>query len=96
MKCKRVNRRRAIVWPPGRMLCIVHAMIAKDVLGVQNLMKGQIWKLKNGFIQIGHQGKLLVEYKILRTPEQRRAPSSLVRPAELVNYLRKNEAQLVN
>jgi hypothetical protein len=64
--------------------------------GPQNLVKGQIWKLENGFIQIGHYGKRLVEYKRLEKPQQKRVPSSLVRPDELVDYLKKNNAQLLN
>jgi hypothetical protein len=78
------------------MAGILHAMIVHNGTAVRNLIKGQIWKLENGFIKIGHHGKLLVEYKRLRKPEQRRAPSSLIRPDELVNYLRKNKAQLLN
>ena len=70
-------------------------MIVNNGASIQNLIKGQIWKLENGFIQIGHHGKLLMEYKRLRKSEQRRAPSSLIRPDELVNYLRKNNAQLL-
>src|SRR5690242_13413194 len=72
------------------------SMIAKDDAEILNLIKGQIWKLENGFIQICHHGKRLVEYKTLIKPEQKRVRSSLIRPDELVDYLRKKNAQLMN
>jgi len=71
-------------------------MIAKDGTLVPNLVKGQMWKLENGFIQICHHGKRLVEYKTLSKPEQKRVWSSLIRPDELVDYLKKKNAQLLN
>ena len=60
------------------------------------LTKGQFWKTGQGYIQIWHIGKLLIDYKMMREPGQKAVKTQATGVDTLKTYLKDNEAVLVN
>lgn len=59
------------------------------------LAAGQLWHLKNGYLQITRVGKTLTEYKMLKQPGQRAVQFQMGNHASVETYLRTNKAKLV-
>ena len=61
----------------------------------QALADGQLWQMKDCYLQIAHLGKTLAEYKILRKPGQRAVQSQMGSFASVLTYLKANDAKLL-
>jgi hypothetical protein len=59
------------------------------------LEKGQLWKLDNTYIQIVELGKRLIQYRILKQPNQKGVLTRMIGFDALISYLRTNRAILV-
>lgn len=60
------------------------------------LEKGQLWKLENGYLYIVELGKRLIQYKLLRQPNQKAVLTRMIGVQELLTYLKHAEATLVS
>jgi len=60
------------------------------------LAKGQLWKTDNGYIQIWHIGKRLIEYRMMKRPGQRAVRTQATGIDTLRGYLQTHKAVLVN
>jgi hypothetical protein len=61
----------------------------------QQLEKGQLWKIENGYVYIVELGKRLIQYKMLKQPHQKAVTTRLIAIAELLAYLKRNGAELM-
>ena len=61
----------------------------------QRLEAGQIWKLEDGYIYIVEMGERVIQYKLLRQPNQRMAVTRMIGIEALANYLKYSDAELV-
>ncbi len=59
------------------------------------LAEGQLWRIRGGFVRIGHVGKSLVHYKMMNAPERRAVPVRISSIHEVQNFLGQNHAVLV-
>lgn len=59
------------------------------------LAEGQLWRIRSGFVRIGHVGKSLVHYKMMNAPERRAVPVRISSIHEVQNFLEQNRATLV-
>jgi hypothetical protein len=59
------------------------------------LAAGQLWQLKNGYVQIGSVAKRLADYKLLRKPGQKAVQCRMGTVASVLDYLKANKAKLV-
>lgn len=59
------------------------------------LTNGQWWQVKGGYVQIVCLGKTLVDYKMLKNPEQRAARTQMGSVKSVLAYLKTNKAKLV-
>jgi len=59
------------------------------------LATGQLWQIKNSYVQIARVGKTLAEYKMLRKPGQRAVKSQLGSVASVASFLKTNKAKLI-
>jgi hypothetical protein len=59
------------------------------------LATGQLWQLKDSYVQIARVGKTLAEYKMLRKPGQRAVKSRLGSVASVASFLKTNKAKLI-
>ena len=59
------------------------------------LIEGQLWRIKGGFVRIGHVGKSLVHYKLMNAPGRRAVPVRISSIVEVQAYLKENRAVLV-
>ncbi len=62
---------------------------------LRRLAPGQLWKLEHGYLYIVELGKRLIHYRLLRQPNQRAALTQMITLEALLNYLSKNEAELL-
>ena len=62
---------------------------------LRGLQAGQLWKIEHGYIYIVELGKRLIQYKMLRYPNQRAVLTRLIGVEAFLNYLSQSEAQLV-
>jgi hypothetical protein len=62
----------------------------------QQLEKGQLWKIENGYIYIVELGKRLIQYKLMRQPRQKAVTTRLIGMTELLAYLKRNGAELMS
>lgn len=62
---------------------------------MRGLQAGQLWKIEHGYIYIVELGKRLIQYKMLRYPNQRAVLTRLIGVEAFLNYLSQSEAQLV-
>lgn len=60
------------------------------------LAKGQLWKINDAYIQIVEHGKRLIHYKMMKNVGQRGVFTHMSAVAALEDYLRENQARLVN
>jgi hypothetical protein len=58
--------------------------------------KGQLWKTDNGYIQIGHIGKRLIDYRMMKRQEQKAVRTQTTGIDVLTTYLKDNAAVLMN
>ena len=58
------------------------------------LAKGQLWKTREGYLEIVDV-KRLVHYRILKHPRQRLVRTQMSNMADLQDYLKSHEAELV-
>jgi len=54
---------------------------------VAELAEGQLWRIRGGFVRIGHVGKSLVHYKMMNSPERRAVPVRISSIHEVQNFL---------
>jgi len=59
------------------------------------LATGQLWQIKDSYVQIARVGKTLAEYKMLRKPGQRAVKSQLGSVASVASFLKTNKAKLI-
>ncbi len=59
------------------------------------LAPGQLWQLKNGYVQIACVGKRLAEYKLLRKPGQKAVQCRMGAVVSVQDYLKASKAKLV-
>ena len=59
------------------------------------LVDGQLWRIRGGFVRIGHVGKSLVHYKLMNSPEQRAVPARISSIHEVQSFLQRSHAQLM-
>jgi hypothetical protein len=60
------------------------------------LSDGQVWQMKDCYIQITHLGKTLVEYKMMAKLGQKAVRSQMGSIAATEAYLRTNQARLLS
>ena len=58
------------------------------------LETGQLWKTKTDYIKIWHIGKLLIDYKMMKQPEHKKARTHAVSIEKLREYLQTHKAVL--
>jgi hypothetical protein len=58
------------------------------------LETGQLWKTDNDYIKIWHVGKLLIDYKVMKEPDQKAARTHATGIDKLREYLMANNAVL--
>jgi hypothetical protein len=56
--------------------------------------EGQVWQLQTGYLKIIRLGKSLVEYKLLRKPDQKAVQSQMARPEVVEQFLKSAKARL--
>lgn len=56
------------------------------------LVKGQLWKVDNAYLQIVDLGKRLIHYRMLRQPGQETALTRMIRPDAFAVFLHKSGA----
>ena len=61
----------------------------------QGLRKGQLWKLREGYVYIADLGKRLIHYKLLKQPAQKAVMVRMAGVGELEAFLQEHEAELV-
>ncbi len=59
------------------------------------LATGQLWQLKNGYLQVTRVGKTLTEYKLLKQLGQRAVQFQMGNHASIESYLKTNRAKLM-
>lgn len=64
-------------------------------LTTKPITQGQIWKLRDRYLLIVHVGKLLAQYKELRTLTQRGGRTEFTQIAALQQMLTRNKAKVV-
>ena len=47
---------------------LIHLKMMKSNKPLAPFEKGQLWKTESGYIQIGHIGKRLIDYKAMKEP----------------------------
>ena len=60
------------------------------------LAKGQLWKTDKGYIQIWHIGRRLIEYKMMKRPDQRAVRTQATGIDALKEHLKTQKAVLAN
>jgi hypothetical protein len=60
------------------------------------LKNGQTWKLEHGYLHIVELGKRLVHYRFLKQLNQHASTIRLIGIAELLIFLKRDEATLLN
>jgi hypothetical protein len=60
------------------------------------LRKGQVWKLKRGYLQIAEIGKNFIHYKMLRNLHQHGVLTQMAKRNEVTMYLKRGKALLVH
>jgi hypothetical protein len=70
-------------------------MQKNDTRPANNLAKGQLWKLRDGYIYIVGQGKRLVQYKMLKSEKQRAVMTRMAGIEALEKFLREHQAEPV-
>jgi len=58
------------------------------------LEKGQLWKTANGYIQIWHIGKRLIDYKMMKQPGKKAVQTQSTGIHTLEEYLQNQKAVL--
>jgi hypothetical protein len=58
------------------------------------LAAGQLWQMKDHYVQITRVGKTLAEYKLLRKPGQRAVQAQMGSVAKVSDFLKTNRAKL--
>jgi len=54
-----------------------------------------MWKTERGFVAIGHVGKRLIDYRLLKEPGQRAVRSQMATPDNLALFLHANAGHLI-
>ena len=67
----------------------------RTATNARGLEEGQLWQLTSGFMRIGHVGKLLVQYKLMKVPERRAVPVRISSIQDVRNLLKEHRAVLV-
>jgi hypothetical protein len=62
---------------------------------LRGLEAGQLWKVEHGYVYIVDLGRRLIQYKMLRNPNQKAVITKLIGMDALLNYLRHSEAELM-
>jgi hypothetical protein len=62
----------------------------------QVLAKGQLWKMKDAYIQIVELGKRLIHYKMMKQLGQMRVKTQMSGIESMGLYLKNNRARLVS
>jgi hypothetical protein len=57
--------------------------------------KGQLWKTADAYIRIMERGRTLIQYKLMRDPQQKAVKTQMSCIAEVENYLKVNGAKLL-
>ena len=63
---------------------------------LKNLEAGQLWQLEHGYVYIVERCKQLIQFKMLRHPNQNAAVTRRIGIEALLHYLQQSEAELVN
>jgi hypothetical protein len=63
---------------------------------LRGLQAGQLWKIEHGYVYIVELGKRLIQFKMLKYPNQRAVVTRLIGVEAFLNYLSQSEAELVN
>ena len=59
------------------------------------LVKGQVWKVNDGYVQIVEIGKRLIHYKMFKGQQSRAVPVKMTSLNTVQDYLKSNRAALV-
>ena len=70
-------------------------MQSQEKQRLHELEKGQLWKVEQGYVYIAELGNRLIQYKMLRKPEQTAAITRMIGIEALGNRLRQSDARLV-
>lgn len=62
---------------------------------IRALQKGQVWKMDGQYLRVTQVGKNLVHYKLLRTPDRRAAAVQMARQSEVLDFLNRRSATLL-
>lgn len=87
-------RRRSLTDP--RPVKARPVKVKPKVAAPQTLIKGQIWKVKETYVQIVDAGKTLIHYTMSPKPRQRGLRVHMATRATVQDFLKSNEARLVN
>lgn len=70
-------------------------MRSEEKRNSHKLQPGQLWKVDQGYVYIVELGKRLIQYKMLREPNQKAVLTRMIGIEALANFLRHSEAELV-
>ena len=59
------------------------------------LVKGQIWRTGDAYLQIMDRGKRLISYKVMKEPGKRGVRTQMSGIGDVEAYSKENEAELV-
>jgi hypothetical protein len=62
---------------------------------LENLLKGQVWKVKDTYVQIVDAGKTLIHYTMSPKPRQRGLRVHMATRSTVQDFLKSNQARLV-
>ena len=74
--------------------CLIELEMKKSEKPLPPLEKGQLWKTDNGYIQIWHIGKRLVDYKMMKQPGRKAVRTQATTIETLNEYLKNQKAVL--
>ncbi len=67
----------------------------KASASLENLLKGQVWKVKDTYVQIVDAGKTLIHYTMSPKPRQRGLRVHMATRSTVQDFLKSNQARLV-
>lgn len=69
------------------------ARISRDHTdAVSQFVTGQVWRVGEKLIRIGHVGKRLVHYRYIKPDGKKLSAESFTKPSELLQLLKKHKA----
>lgn len=89
------RRRRGAVQSRPAKAVKAHPPKRKTSASLESLLKGQVWKVKDTYVQIVDAGKTLIHYTMSPKPRQRGLRVHMATRSTVQDFLKSNQARLV-